>query len=392
MKELAKRVQQIPPYLFADIERKIDEAKQAGKDIISLGIGDPDLPTPDNIIEELCRTAHDPVNHQYPSSQGMLSFRKAVAEFYARRFGINDIDPNNEVCTLIGSKEGIANINYCFVDPGDINLIPDPAYPVYATATMMAGGFSYPMRLDPEHGFLPQFDLIPDGIADRAKLMWLNYPNNPTGAVADLAFFEEAVAFAKKHDILICHDSAYSEMTYDGYVAPSIFEVPGAKDVAVEFGSCSKPFNMTGWRIGFVVGNSVAVKALTTYKSNVDSGVFQAVQYAGIAGLNHPEEIVSASRAKYAARRDILVGGLNEMGWDLAYPKGTFYVWAPVPKGYTSGSFAEFILDKAEVVITPGAGYGPAGEGFFRATLTTEENRMAEAIARMKKVLGKVEF
>ena len=359
MKELAKRVQQIPPYLFADIERKIDEAKQAGKDIISLGIGDPDLPTPDNIIEELCRTAHDPVNHQYPSSQGMLSFRKAVAEFYARRFGINDIDPNNEVCTLIGSKEGIANINYCFVDPGDINLIPDPAYPVYATATMMAGGFSYPMRLDPEHGFLPQFDLIPDGIADRAKLMWLNYPNNPTGAVADLAFFEEAVAFAKKHDILICHDSAYSEMTYDGYVAPSIFEVPGAKDVAVEFGSCSKPFNMTGWRIGFVVGKSVAVKA---------------------------------SRAKYAARRDILVGGLNEMGWDLAYPKGTFYVWAPVPKGYPSGSFAEFILDKAEVVITPGAGYGPAGEGFFRATLTTEENRMAEAIARMKKVLGKVEF
>lgn len=322
----------------------------------------------------------------------MLSFRKAVAEFYARRFGINDIDPNNEVCTLIGSKEGIANINYCFVDPGDINLIPDPAYPVYATATMMAGGFSYPMRLDPEHGFLPQFDLIPDGIADRAKLMWLNYPNNPTGAVADLAFFEEAVAFAKKHDILICHDSAYSEMTYDGYVAPSIFEVPGAKDVAVEFGSCSKPFNMTGWRIGFVVGNSVAVKALTTYKSNVDSGVFQAIQYAGIVGLNHPEEIVSASRAKYAARRDILVGGLNEMGWDLAYPKGTFYVWAPVPKGYTSGSFAEFILDKAEVVITPGAGYGPAGEGFFRATLTTEENRMAEAIARMKKVLGKVEF
>lgn len=392
MKELAKRVQQIPPYLFADIERKIDEAKQAGKDIISLGIGDPDLPTPDNIIEELCRTAYDPVNHQYPSSQGMLSFRQAVADFYARRFSVQDLNPKNEVCTLIGSKEGIANINYCFVDPGDINLIPDPAYPVYATATMMAGGFSYPLPLKPENGFLPQFELIPDGIADRAKLMWLNYPNNPTGAVADLGFFEEAVAFAKKHDILICHDNAYSEMTYDGYVAPSILQIPGAKDVAVEFGSCSKPFNMTGWRIGFVVGNAAAVTALTTYKSNVDSGAFQAVQYAGIAGLNHPEEIVAASRAKYAARRDILVGGLNDMGWELAYPKGTFYVWAPVPKGYTSGSFAEFILDKAEVVITPGAGYGPAGEGFFRATLTTEENRMAEAIARMKKVLGRVEF
>ena len=392
MKDLAKRIQQIPPYLFADIEKKIAAAKEEGRDIISLGIGDPDLPTPERLIDELCRAAHDPANHQYPSSQGMLSFRKAVADFYASRFGVEDIDPETEVCTLIGSKEGIANINYCFVDAGDINLIPDPAYPVYATATMMAGGLNYPLRLTAENGFLPQFEAIPEGIADRAKLLWLNYPNNPTGAVTDLAFFEEAVTFAKKHDILICHDLAYSEMTYDGYVAPSILEVPGAKDLAIEFGSCSKPFNMTGWRVGFVVGNPIAIRALTTYKSNVDSGAFQAVQYAGMAGLNDPEESVAESRAKYAARRDILVGGLNDIGWQLEYPKGTFYVWAPVPKGFTSGSFAEYILDEAQVVITPGSGYGPAGEGYFRATLTTEESRMAEAIARMKKALGTVEF
>ncbi|NLF79641.1 MAG: LL-diaminopimelate aminotransferase [Clostridia bacterium] len=392
MKELAKRIQQIPPYLFADIERKIAAAREAGRDIISLGIGDPDLPTPQRLVEELCRTAHDAVNHQYPSSQGMLSFRQAVAEFYAKRFGVEDIDPAAEVCALIGSKEGIANINYCFVDTGDINLIPDPSYPVYATATMLAGGVCYSLPLDASRGFLPDLAAIPGNIADRAKLLWLNYPNNPTGAVTDLAFFEEAVAFARRHDVLICHDNAYSEMTYDGYIAPSILQVPGAKEVAVEFGSCSKPFNMTGWRIGFIAGNARAVNALATYKSNVDSGVFQAVQYAGQMGLLDPEQAVSESRAKYAARRDILVGGLNEMGWNLASPKGTFYVWAPVPKGFSSASFAEYILDEAQVVITPGSGYGPAGEGYFRATLTTEENRMAEAIARMKNALGSVTF
>lgn len=392
MKAIAKRMQQIPPYLFADIERKIAKAKGEGKDIISLGIGDPDLPTPQHLIDELCRAAQDPVNHQYPSSQGMLSFRKSVADFYASRFGVEDIDPETEVCNLIGSKEGIANINYCFVDAGDINLVPDPAYPVYATGTLMAGGLNYQMRLEESNNFLPRLDLIPEGIADRAKLMWLNYPNNPTGAVTDLAFFEEAIAFARKHDILLCHDNAYSEMTYDDYVAPSIMEIPGAKDVCIEFGSCSKPFNMTGWRVGFVVGNQTAIKALTTYKSNVDSGAFQAVQYAGIAGLNAPELIVADSRAKYAARRDILVGGLNDMGWNLPYPKGTFYVWAPVPKGYTSASFAEYIFDETNVVVTPGSGYGQGGEGYFRTTLTTEEDRMTEAIARMKKAIGTVEF
>lgn len=392
MKPLAKRVQQIAPYLFAGIERKIADAKAAGADVISLGIGDPDLPTPPEIIEELCRTAYITENHQYPSSQGMLGYRQAVADFYAKRFGVTDIDLKNEVCALIGSKEGIANMNYCWIDPGDISLVPDPGYPVYGGATELAGGSCYFMPLTAENGFLPDFDAIPPEIAAKAKLLWLNYPNNPTGAVCDLAFFERAVAFARKYDILLCHDSAYSEMTYDGYVAPSVLQAPGAKEIAVEFGSCSKPFNMTGWRIGYVVGNATAVQALAKLKSNVDSGAFQAVQYAAIAGLQNPEPIVAASRARYAARRDILVGGLNDMGWSLEYPKATFYVWAPVPKGFTSASFAEYLFDQTQVVVTPGSGYGAHGEGYFRATLTTEETRMVEAIERMKKALGKVTF
>ena len=392
MKALAQRIQQIPPYLFAGIEKKIAEAKAAGEDVISLSIGDPDLPTPEQIIKTLNTTAYDVENHQYPSSQGLLSFRQAVAEYYASRFGVSDIDPKSEVVTLIGSKEGIANLSYCFIDPGDLALVPDPAYPVYSGGTQLAGGSCYVMPLLAENGFLPDLDAIPAEVAAKAKIMWLNYPNNPTGAVTDLAFMEKAVAFAKKYDILLAHDSAYSEMTYDGYVAPSILQVPGAKDVCVEFGSCSKPFNMTGWRLGFMVGNRVAVKALTTYKSNVDSGAFQAVQYAGIVGLQDPKPIVEASRRKYSARRDILVGGLNDMGWSLPYPKGTFYVWAPVPRGYDSGSFAEEVFEKTRVVVTPGAGFGQYGEGYFRATLTTEENRMAEAIERMKKAFGHFDF
>ena len=392
MKPIAKRVADIPPYLFAGIEQKIAAAKAAGADVISLGIGDPDLPTPDLIVDELIRTARLPENHQYPSSQGLLSFRQAVAEYYSRRFQISDLDPVQEVCCLIGSKEGIANINYCFVDPGDVNLVPDPGYPVYSTATRLAGGECYFMPLLAENGFLPDLDAIPEQVAAKAKLLWLNYPNNPTGAVADLSFFEKAVAFARKYDLLLCHDSAYTEMTYDGYKAPSILQIPGAKEVAVEFGSCSKPFNMTGWRVGFLVGNATAVQALATYKSNVDSGVFQAIQYAGIAGFAATEDIVAASCRRYAARRDILVGGLNRMGWSLPYPKATFYVWAPVPNGYTSGSFAEYMLDAAQVVLTPGSGYGPTGEGYFRATLTQEENRMTEAVQRMQAALGHVTF
>ena len=392
MTAISQRIQQIPPYLFAGIEKKIAAAKIAGEDVISLSIGDPDLPTPEQIVQALKTAAGDVKNHQYPSSQGMLSFRQAVADYYASRFGVEGIDPSSEVVTLIGSKEGIANLSYCFIDPGDIALVPDPAYPVYSGGTQLAGGTCYAMPLLAENGFLPDLEAIPPDVAAKAKLLWLNYPNNPTGAVADLAFMEKAVAFARRYDILLAYDSAYAELTYDGYTAPSILQVPGARDVCVEFGSCSKPFNMTGWRLGFMAGNAEAVAALTTYKSNVDSGVFQTVQYAGMAGLRDPLPIVEASRRIYAARRDILVGGLNSLGWSLPYPKGTFYVWAPVPKGYDSASFAEVVFEKTRVVLTPGAGFGRWGEGYFRAALTTEEDRMAEAIARMKKAFGRFEF
>ncbi len=393
MKPEAKRIQSIPPYLFARIEKKIEEAREQGKDVISLGIGDPDCPTPNFIIDEMAKRIYDAENHQYPSSVGMLSFRKAVADWYGKRFKV-ELDPKTEVCTLIGSKEGIANINYCFVDPGDVNLVTDPGYPVYGIGTMLAGGESFLLPLKEENGFLPDFDIIPDAVADKAKILWLNYPNNPTGAIAGLDFFEEAVAFAKKHDILICHDNPYSEMTYDGYVASSILSISGAKDVAIEFNSLSKPYNMTGWRLGYVVGNAKAVGVLARYKSNVDSGAFQAVQYASIAGLTDPRGIENIEKMKriYEARRNILVGGLNEVGWKLPMPKATFYVWAPVPKGYDSASFTEKLLEEAGVIVTPGNGYGQAGDGYFRATLTQEEGRMAEAMERIKNCLGRVKF
>ena len=391
MKQEADRIKSIPPYLFARIEQKIAAAKAEGIDIISLGIGDPDMPTPDFVIDEMSKTIRDSANHQYPSSVGMLSFRQAVADFYQRRFNVK-LDPKTEVCTLIGSKEGIANINYCYVNPGDINLVPDPGYPVYAIGTMLAGGESYKMPLLEENGFIPDLDAIPAQIADRAKLMFLNYPNNPTGAICDRAFFEKAIAFARKHNIILCHDNAYSEMTYDGFIAPSILEIEGAKDVAIEFNSLSKPFNMTGWRLGFAVGKPEVIATLARYKSNVDSGAFQAIQQAGIAGLNNFEPTVEALKEIYAKRRDILVGGLNDMGWNLKMPKATFYVWAPVPEGYTSTSFAEYVFEKARVVITPGNGYGEYGEGYFRTTLTVEENRMKEAVARLKNTLSHISF
>ncbi|MDR2711970.1 MAG: LL-diaminopimelate aminotransferase [Clostridiales bacterium] len=391
MKRPATRIATIPPYLFARIEEKITNAREKGVDVISLGIGDPDLPTPDYIIEAAKSQLHIGENHRYPSARGMLAYRQAVADFYQKRFGV-ELDPQAEVCALIGSKEGIANINYCYVDPGDYNLVPSPAYPVYDIATMLAGGQPYYLPLTPQNNFLPDLAAIPAQVLAKAKILWLNYPNNPTGAICNLAFFEEAVAFAKKHDLLICHDGAYSEMTYDGYVAPSFMQVPGAKDTAIEFSSCTKHFNMTGWRVGFAVGCPEAIATLARYKSNVDSGIFQALQYAGIAGLLDPGPAVEAMKQIYAGRRDILVDGFNAMGWQLKAPKATFYLWAPVPAGFTSASFAEFILDEAGVVITPGNGYGEEGEGFFRAALTVGESRMAEAMDRIQRVLGKVSF
>ncbi|MDN5347333.1 MAG: LL-diaminopimelate aminotransferase [Clostridia bacterium] len=389
--QVAKRLQNLPPYLFARIEKKIAEAREKGVDIISLGIGDPDRPTPSHIIEELVKEAQNPENHRYPTSEGLVAFRQAVAEWYEKRYGVK-LDPKSEVVTLIGSKEGIAHISFCYVDPGDINLVPDPGYPVYGIGTLLAGGEVYTLPLKEENGYLPDLTAVPSDVARRAKLMFLNYPNNPTGAVADRRFFEEAVEFARQYDVLICHDAAYNEITFDGYRAPSFFEVPGAKEVGIEFNSLSKPFNMTGWRIGWACGRADAIEALARIKSNIDSGVFQAIQYAGIAALKGSMDSVAEVCRIYQERRDILVEGLNSMGWRLNKPKATFYVWAPVPQGYTSESFAEMVLERAGVIVTPGNGYGTFGEGYFRMALTIDKERIREALERLRRVLGQVEF
>ncbi|HMM07430.1 MAG TPA: LL-diaminopimelate aminotransferase [Clostridiales bacterium] len=391
MKQEAKRMQSIPPYLFARIEKKIDELKSRGIDVISFGIGDPDLPTPDFIVEKMAEEIKNPANHQYPSSVGMLSFRQSVAQWYQKRFGV-ELDAKTEVVALIGSKEGIANINYCYVDPGDINLVPDPGYPVYGIGTMLAGGEPYYMPLKEENGYLPDFAAIPAEIAAKAKLMFLNYPNNPTGATATKEFFAEAVAFAKKYDIIICHDAAYSEVSYDGYVPPSFMEVEGAKDVGIEFNSVSKPFNMTGWRVGFAVGNAKVIETLGRYKSNVDSGAFQAVQYAAMQGLAQGDAAIGEMQQIYSRRRDVVVDVFNDLGWQLKKPQATFYIWAPVPKGYTSESFSEYVLEKTAVMLTPGNGYGPNGEGYFRISLTIAEDRVIEAAKRLKDHLDQVSF
>ncbi len=389
--EEAKRIKQLPPYLFARIEKTIEKAKSEGVDVISLGIGDPDRPTPGHIIDKLCEQAHNPENHRYPSSVGMLKYREAVAQYYKERFGVG-LDPKSEVVTLIGSKEGIAHISLCYLDPGDVALIPDPGYPVYGIGALLAGAESYTMPLKAENGFLPDLDAIPVNIAQRAKLMFVNYPNNPTGAIANDDFYKKLIEFARKYDIIICHDAAYQEIAFDGYRPPSFLEYPGAKDVGIEFGSLSKSFNMTGWRIAWAVGNPSVVEALGRIKSNVDSGAFQAVQYAGIAALSGPQDCPAEMSEIYKERAKIVIDGLNSMGWNLEMPKATIYVWVPVPKGYTSISFAEMVFEKTGVVITPGNGYGEYGEGFFRIALTVEKERMEEAIERFKKSIGPLEF
>ncbi|MHB1126151.1 MAG: LL-diaminopimelate aminotransferase [Bacillota bacterium] len=385
--EEATRIKKLPPYLFARIEKKIEEAREQGKDIISLGIGDPDHPTPDYIISKLVDQAHNPENHRYPSSVGLLEFRQAVAAWYQRRFGVN-LDPRTEVVNLIGSKEGIAHISFCYVNPGDINLVPDPGYPVYSIGTLLAGGESYLMPLREEKGFLPDLDSIPSEVALKAKLMFVNYPNNPTGAVAGLDFYQRVVEFARTYDIVVCHDAAYSEMAFDGYKPLSFLEVEGAKEVGVEFNSLSKPFNMTGWRVGWAAGNAKVIEALGRLKSNLDSGAFQAVQYAAIEALNGSQDAVTAMQLVYQERRDMVIGTLNSMGWNLSKPKATFYIWVPVPQGHTSASFAELVLEKAGVIITPGSGYGEYGEGYFRISLTVPTERLQGALQRIKDSLG----
>jgi len=386
-----KAMQKLPPYLFARIEQKITEARAKGIDIINLGIGDPDQPTPKHIIDRMAEAIYEGVNHQYPTSVGLMEYRQAIADWYAKRFGV-ELDPKTEVVSLLGSKEGIAHISFSYLDKGDINLVPDPGYPVYGIGTLLAGGESYIMPLKEENGYLPVLENIPADIAQKAKLMFINYPNNPTGAVADVKFFEKVVEFSRSYDILVCHDAAYSELAFDGLKPPSFLQARGAKEVGIEFHSLSKTYNMTGWRIGWVAGNREAVEVLGRFKSNIDSGAFQAIQYAGIEALQGPQDCVIDMQKIYQERRDIAFVGLRKMGWKTALPKGSFYFWLPVPKGYTSASFAEYVLEKAAVIVTPGNGYGEYGEGYFRIALTVDKSRIEEAFTRMADAIGKVEF
>jgi len=381
----AKRIQELPPYLFAEIDNKKNALKARGVDIISLGIGDPDLPTPAHIVERLRAAAADPANHRYPDYEGLLSFRQAAASWYRTRFGVV-LDPEREVVSLIGSKEGIAHMPIAFVDPGDIVLCPDPGYPVYAVGTGFCGGAVHRMPLTKANDFLPDLKAIPASIAKAAKLMWLCYPNNPTSATAARAFFRDAVEFAEQNEIIICHDAAYSEIYFDGEKPISFLEVDGARDVGIEFHSLSKTFNMTGWRVGFAVGNADLVAGLGKVKTNVDSGVFQAVQEAAIAALSSDQSSVDRAREIYQSRRDLVVKSLDKAGLHAIPPRATFYVWVETPRGYGSAEFAAKVLEETGVVITPGTGFGPSGEGYVRLSLTVNGDRLAEAVGRIERL------
>jgi LL-diaminopimelate aminotransferase len=380
----AKRVETLPPYMFAELDRKIEAKRSEGADVISLGVGDPDQPTPRHVVEALQEAAEDPTTHQYPSYWGLPALRKAIAGWYGSRFGV-DLDADTEVLPLVGSKEGIAHLAWAFVDPGDEVLVPDPGYPVYAASTLLAGGTPVSLPVRAERGFLP--DLSEATVTGNTRVLWLNYPSNPTAAVADDRVFEEAVAFAREHGLLLAHDAAYSEMTFDGYVAPSVLEVDGARDVAVEFGSLSKTYNMTGWRVGWAVGNSEAIRALSTLKTNIDSGVFNAIQRASVAALTGPVEPVEEMRAIYAKRRDVVVETLNSLGWDLEPPRGSLYVWFPT-RDRSAAGFCELLLERAAVLVSPGPGYGAGGEGYARISLTVPDDRLAEAMDRIRDALA----
>jgi LL-diaminopimelate aminotransferase len=380
--KMSRRLERIPPYLFAELERKVAEKRTAGIDVISLGIGDPDTPTPAHIVDAMVSAVRDPGTHQYPSNRGRAEFREAVTAFYERRFGVA-IDPESQVIPAIGGKECIYNLNFAFLDPGDVALASDPGYPVYTGGPLLADAEAVLMPLIPERGFAPDLGAIPAAALERAKLLFINYPNNPTGAVAPEGLFEEVVGFARRHDLLVVHDNAYSELTYDGYIAPSFLATEGATEVGVEVFSLSKSYNMTGWRCGAILGNEEAIARYWRLKTNVDSGLFEAVQLAGAAALNGSQESVAEMCALYQRRRDLVLGALSDIGIELDPPLGTIYVWAPVPEGHTSASFAEEVLERAAVVISPGSAYGPNGEGFFRISLTVPDERIAEAVQRM---------
>ncbi len=379
---MSQRMENLPPYLFVEINNKIAEKRAKGEEVISFAIGDPDIPTPEHIINRLCQAAQDPANHRYPETAFLPELRKAIAEWYKRRFEVL-LDADREVLPLIGAKEGIAHIALCFIDPGDIALVPDPAYPVYSISTMLAGGKPYYMPLAEESNFLPNLDAIPEDIVKKAKLLWLNYPNNPTGAVADLDFFNRVIQFAQRHDIAICHDGPYTEVSFDGYQPVSFMQVDGAKEAGVEFHSLSKSYNMTGWRIGMVVGNAEMIDALKRIKSNLDSGIPQAIQYAAIKALSGPQDCIQKHNATYQRRRDLIIDILNDIGLEAKPPKAGLYIWAKVPKGYTSVELANDLLDKVGVAVTPGIGYGSNGEGYVRLSLTIPDAGLVKGLSRL---------
>lgn len=383
--KLASRVKHLPPYLFASIDRMKQQAIAKGSDLIDLSIGDPDLPTPPHIVKAMQKAVENPAHHRYPSYEGMFSYREAVARWYKKRFGVK-LDPQTEVLSLIGSKEGIGHIPLAFVDPGDTVLVPSPGYPVYAVGTLFAGGESYPMPLREENDFLPDLDAIPKNILRKSRLIYLNYPNNPTTAMAPMKFYKEVVRIALKHNIIVCHDASYSEIYFDKKPL-SFMQIPNAKDVGIEFHSLSKTYNMTGWRIGFAVGNREVLAGLGKIKTNLDSGVFQAIQEAAIVALNTDNHILSAIRKTYQERRDALYTGLKEIGIPLKKPKATFYIWAKIPSHFDSMGFVTYLLNRAGVLATPGNGFGEAGKGYVRFALTASVEKIKEAVVRIGKIL-----
>ena len=380
--KFASRIEKVPPYLFVEISRKIAEKKAQGIDVISFGIGDPDIPTPDNVIEKLRETALDGPNHRYPETDGLPEFRQMVADWYQRRFGIS-VHPDRETLPLIGAKEGIGHAALCFIDPGDIALVPDPGYPVYSVGTWFAGGECHWMPLLEENGWMPDLDAIPEDVADKAKVIWLNYPNNPTGAIADADYFGKVVEFAKAHDIAVMHDASYSEVAFDGYRPISFLETPGAIDVGVEFHSLSKSYNMTGWRLGMAVGNEDIIRALMVIKSNLDSGVPNAIQYMGMEAMELAQDAIDERNGVYERRRDRVVQTLRDIGLDAIPPKASLYVWTRIPEGFTSAEFTALLLDEANIVVTPGNGYGQYGEGYIRLSLTIGDDDMEQGLARL---------
>jgi LL-diaminopimelate aminotransferase len=382
----SNRSERLPPYLFAELERKVREKKAAGVDVISLGIGDPDTPTPAAVVDALARAAAEAGTHQYPSNRGRPELREAFARFYERRFGVA-LDPETEIIPALGAKECVFNLNLAFLDAGDVALAADPGYPVYTGGPLLADGEPVLMPLVPALGFAPDLDAIGSADAARARLLYLNYPNNPTGAVLPDGLFDRVVEFAREHDVLVVHDASYTETTFDGYAAPSFLQTPGAKEVGVEIFSLSKGWNMTGWRTAAIVGNSEAVAAYWRLKTNIDSGMFEAVQLAAAAALDAGPPV--EMKAVYQRRRDLVCDALREIGVNVTPPKGTIYIWAPVPDGHTSASYCELVLEESGVVLSPGGAYGPNGEGFFRISLTVPDDRLGEAVERLRDSLAR---